>query len=311
MPSSKSAVPDMEVQKEAQISRSMSRYHRRPPPPHATTASPPVPPLRANTLQAHQPPPVPQSSTSRIRAVSSPQHAHSANTAQQRPRTAKQRADAAGAASDPARSPRADEQARDILQKERERQRLLKEKYEAEARAQREAKQAEASRLERLRKEEEEAALQKARQEAEEAEALRRQEAEQRAERERGKRLRKAETHRVLQRRDEEARNAKREESEHRAKLDEERARRVAPASPPVSPPRQEVNLGVFKRRKDDGLSHEAPVEPARAPPANLHLEDHEQETIRPGGGGIVLGIDAPTSAVNAGDRVCPSMFLH
>jgi hypothetical protein len=80
MPSSKSAVPDMEVQKEAQISRSMSRYHRRPPPPHATTASPPVPPLRANTLQAHQPPPVPQSSTSRIRAVSSPQHAHSANT---------------------------------------------------------------------------------------------------------------------------------------------------------------------------------------------------------------------------------------
>jgi hypothetical protein len=283
------AVPDVEPQKDAQISRSMSRYHRRPPPPQATTVSPPA---------------VPQPSNSRTRAASSPQN-HSANTAQHRPRTARQRGDATGTLSDPSRSPRADEGARDILQRERERQRLLKEKYEAEARTQREAKQAEIDRLERLRREEEEAALEKARQEAQQAEALRALEAESKAEKERGKRLRKAEAQKVLQRRDEEARSAKREQDEHRAKLEAERSRRVASASPPVSPPRHEVNLGVFKRRKDDGLSHGAPAEPARAPQLSLNLGDREEETIRPGGGGIVLGIDAPTSAVNAGDRVC------
>jgi hypothetical protein len=108
----------------------------------------------------------------------------------------------------------------------------------------------------------------------------------------------------VLQRREDEARSAKREQDEHRAKLEEERARRVASASPPVTPPRQDVNVGMFKRRNDDGLSHEAPVETTRAPQLNLNLGDREEETIRPGGGGVVLGIDAPTSAVNAGDRV-------
>jgi hypothetical protein len=300
--------PDMGAHKDAQISRSMSRYHRRPPAapvapvaPAAHATTPALPSLRSNTLPTHQTPPVTQPSTSRIRAASSPQYA--ANTAQHRPRTAKQQAQTSASASYQSRSPGADDSARQLMQKERERQRLLKEKYEAEARAQREAKQAELDRLERLRQEEEEAALQQAQREAEEAEAMRRQKEEQKAEQERGKRLRKAETQKVIQQREEDARQAKRDESERIARREDERARRAPSSSPPVSPPRQHANHGLFKRRKDDGLSPEDAVE-ARAPRISLHLEDRESETIRPGGGGAVLGIDAPTSAVNAGDRV-------
>lgn len=188
------------------------------------------------------------------------------------------------------------------MQKERERQRLLKEKYDAEARAQREAKQAEIDRLERLRQEEEEAARLKIQQEAEEAEALRLQKEEQRAEQERGKRLRKAEAQQVLQQREEEARRAKLEEKARKTRL-EERARQAQTSSPPVSPPRQDAAFGLFKRRKDDGLTAEAPVKSSSPPRLSLSFGDREAETIRPGGGGAVLGIDAPTSAVNAGDR--------
>jgi len=200
------------------------------------------------------------------------------------------------------------------LQKERERQRLLKERHDAEARAKREAKQAELDRAASLRREEEEAALLQAQREAEEAEQVRRQREEQRAEQERGKRLRKAETQKVLQQREEDARKAKEaererwarheEEKARKTRIEEESARKAPPSSPPVSPPRQDANFGLFKRRKDDGLTAEAPVETPRAPRLSLHLGDREAETIRPGGGGAVLGIDAPTSAVNAGDRV-------
>ncbi|KAH7079710.1 hypothetical protein FB567DRAFT_449909 [Paraphoma chrysanthemicola] len=288
------AAPEMEPQKDAQISRSMSRYHRRPTVSHATP--PAVPPLRSNALPAHQ---------------NSPHHAsHSANTAQHRPRTAKQ---TSAAGSSQSRSPREDDSARQLLLKERERQRLLKEKYEAEARAKREAKQAEIDRLEQLRLEEEEATARRLQQEAEEAEELQRQKQEQKAEQERGKRLRKVEAQKVLQQREEEARRARQEERERKAKQDErerrakheqEKARKAPSSSPPVSPPRHDANFGLFKRRKDDGLTQDAQAEAARAPRLSLHLGDRESETIRPGGGGAVLGIDAPTSAVNAGDRV-------
>jgi hypothetical protein len=136
--------------------------------------------------------------------------------------------------------------------------------------------------------------------------------------------LRKAEAHKVLQRREEEARQARREEDAHRAKveearqarrkdedrrakLEEERARKAPSSSPPVSPPRQDNNFGLFKRRKDDGLTPETqstPMETSKPPQLSLQLGDRPAEVIKPGGGGIVLGIDAPTSAVNAGDRV-------
>jgi hypothetical protein len=60
----------------------------------------------------------------------------------------------------------------------------------------------------------------------------------------------------------------------------------------------------MFKRRKDDVLGIEAPVQQSSPPRLSLSRGDPEEDTIRPGGGGVVLGIDAPTSAVNAGDRV-------
>jgi hypothetical protein len=291
------AVPEMEPKNDAPVSRSMSRYHRRPTVSHATT--PALPPIRSNTVVEHKKPSTPQQPASRYRAASS------ANATQHRPRTAKQREDGGGPPSSQSRSPRsprADQSARELLQKERERQRLLKEKYDAEARAQREAKQAELDRIEKARREEEEAALQEARIEQERAEALRRLENDEKAERERGKRLRKAEAHKVLQQRDEEARIVERARLERKAKAEEERAARKTPASsPPVSPPRHDTNFGLFKRRKDE-LTPEAPAISSKAPQLDLHLD--EPATIIPGGGGAVLGIDAPTSAVNAGDRV-------
>jgi hypothetical protein len=207
---------------------------------------------------------------------------------------------------------RGDDSARDILQREKERQRQLKEKYEAEARAQRQAKQAELDRIEKMRQEEEEAARLEAQREMEETETLRRQREEQKAEHEHRRRLQKAETQKVLQQREDGVRKAKLEEKERQATLAklEQKARKAPSSSPPVSPPRQqEIGFGMFKRRKDEALGLDAPAQ-ASAPP-QLSLNFDEEETIRPGGGGIVLGIDAPTSAVNAGDRVCTSSLKY
>jgi multidrug efflux pump subunit AcrA (membrane-fusion protein) len=209
---------------------------------------------------------------------------------------------------------RGDDSAREVLQREKERQRQLKEKYEAEARAQRQAKQAELERIEKARQQEEVAAQLAAQREAEEAEALRRQREEQRAEQERGKRLQKAETQKVLQQREENVRKAKLEEKERQATLAklEHKSRKAPSSSPPVSPPRQqEMGFGMFKRRKDDALGLDAPVQQSNPPQLSLSFDDKEEETIRPGGGGVVLGIDAPTSAVNAGDRVCILSVSH
>jgi hypothetical protein len=198
------------------------------------------------------------------------------------------------------------------LQREKERQRQLKEKYEAEARAQRQAKQVELDRIERMRHEEEEAARLDAQRKMEEAETLRRQREEQKVEQEHGRRLQKAETQKVLQQREEGIRKAKLEEKERQATLAklEQKARKVPASSPPVSPPRQqEIGFGMFKRRKDEALGLDAPVQ--QSSPPRLSLTLGKEDTIRPGGGGIVLGIDAPTSAVNAGDRVCASFIKY
>jgi len=312
------AVSEMQPQSDAPISRSMSRYHRRPTTSHATS---PNPPPGSNTIP-NAPPPLPAQlppstpSTSRNRAVSSPyQSSHSANTGQRRPRTARTRTtEASPPVSNAPRqqSLRGDDSAREVLQREKERQRQLKEKYEAEARAQKQAKQAELDRIERMRHEEEEAARLDAQREMEEAEALRRQREEQKAEQERGRRLQKAENQKVLQQREEGVRKAKLEEKERQATLAklEQKARKAPSSSPPVSPPRQqETGFGMFKRRKDEALGLDAPVQQPTAPQLSLNLG--EEETIRPGGGGVVLGIDAPTSAVNAGDRVCTSFIKH
>jgi hypothetical protein len=173
----------------------------------------------------------------------------------------------------------------------------MKERHDAEARARRQAQQAELDRAEKLRQEAEEAKRLQQQREFEEAEALRRQRVEQKAEQERGRRLQKAEP-----------RKAKQDERQRQAALAklEERTQK-SPSSPPtISPPRQqEIGFGMFKRRKDDALGLDAPAQYSALPQPNLGPNNHEEETIKPGGGGAVLGIDAPTSAVNAGDRVC------
>lgn len=199
----------------------------------------------------------------------------------------------------------------------------MKEKLEAEARAQKEAKRAEVERLEQLRLQEEEAARLQAERAAEEAEALRLQKEEEKAEKERGKKLRKAEAHKMVEQRKEDERRAKLEK-ENRARL-EEKSRTFqsqSSGSPPVSPPRQE-GFGLFKRRKDEGLSLSSDERPTmvRAQTARQHSSSdtrprtsrqasgsNQQDAILSGGGGAVLGIDAPTSAVNGGERVCFSI---
>lgn len=312
---------------DSNLGRSMSRYHRRPPTTHAT--SPNAAPLRSST--APQAPPLPQttlplSSSARHRAVSTPQHSSStANNVQPRPRTASKRADAAPSLPRDARlASQQHEDPRLLLQKERERQRLLKEKMEAEARAAKEAKIAEIERLEKLRLEQEEAARLDGERVAEAAEALRLQREEEKAEKERGKKLRKAEAQMMIEQKKEEERRAKLER-ENKARLAEKSRTFLSQSSgsPPASPPRHE-GFGLFKRRKDEGLSissEERPTTAARPRTATHNSNDQRPRTARQpsgtkepdailtGGGGAVLGIDAPTSAVNGGERRVTVVF--
>ncbi|KAH6638961.1 hypothetical protein C7974DRAFT_304722 [Boeremia exigua] len=307
------------------IGRSMSRYHRRPPTAHAT--GPNAPPQRSST--APQVPPLPRTSlpppsSARHRAVSTPPQSPPAGyNIQPRPRTAKYSADSARDARQYAQAQ--DEDPRVVLQRERERQRLLKEKMEAEARAQKEAKIAEIARLDQLRREQEEAARLEAERVAEAAEALRLQRDEEKAEKERGKKLRKAEAQKMVEQKKEEERRAKLEK-ENKARLEEKSRvfQSQSSGSPPTSPPRHE-GLGLFKRRKDEGLSLPTEERPTSARPQTTRQNSSNGQEPRPrtarqtsssqpdailvGGGGAVLGIDAPTSAVNGGERRVTVVF--
>lgn len=310
------AVPDSHAQNNAPLSRSMSRYHRRPATSHVTKSQPP--PIRSNTtFDAASPvsPQSPPSTSSNDAPNSPPQRLHVANTAQRRPRTAGPCAEPAYTDNDASRqqSLSGDDSAKEILHKEKERQRQMKEKYDAKARARRQARQAELDRAEKMRHEAEHAARllqqqQQQQREFEEAEALRRQRAEaKRAELEHGRRLQKTESRKTSRSREDDTQRAKQEERQRQAVLAKLEERTQKPPSSPaaVSPPRQqEVGFGMFKRRKDEALGLDAPAQVSAPPQLNLSFSNREEETIRPGGGGVVLGIDAPTSAVNAGDRV-------
>ncbi|KAF2179865.1 hypothetical protein K469DRAFT_594470 [Zopfia rhizophila CBS 207.26] len=293
-------MPPMEPQKEVAVSRSMSRYHRRPQ--TSQSAGQKGPPVRSNTEIV---PPLPTTtaanttSSARIRALSSPQQpSRVPNDAQPwLPNTSKARAEAAPlmakGGGEPSQAAR--DEAKQLIQHEAERQRRMHEKLKAERRAKLEAAQAERERQEKLRTEEEEAERLKAQREAEEADQLRREKEEQ----ERGKRLQKAESASRLKRREEEERKAKYEEAA-------KRTQKSQASSPPVSPPRHNGGgFGLFRRRKDDWPgSLEGPANTGRPRQATSSSnENREYDTIRPGGGGAVLGIDAPISAVNAGDR--------
>lgn len=284
-------LPPFEAQPDAPVSRSMSRYHRRPATSHGAAAKAP---LRSATLRAPaqpttaQPPP-----SSRNRALSSPQ-AQPVNSPQPRvPNTSRARVEAPSSSSISARQPArtARDEAKQLMQDEADRQRRMKEKIEAEKRAKLKAEQEERERQEKLRRaEEEEAERLRAQKEAEEAELLRRQ----REEKERGKRLQKAETAKRLQ---------EREEAERKARIEEARPKAQA-SSPPVSPPRHNGGFSMFRKRQDSSPGSVERSSNHSKPPQTSH-GNRDMDTIRPGGGGAVLGIDAPISAVNAGDRVC------
>ena len=291
--------PPIDAPTSAPVSRSMSRYHRRPTTAHAAAQK--APPPRSNTDIT---PPLPAngqaaiSNAARLRALSSPQQqsqARVANGTQKRPPTAsKTRPDAlplvAKGGREPSRTAR--DEAKQVLQDEAERQRRIHEKQKAEKRAKLEAaEQARREKEEQLRreKEEEEEARVRAEQdaqeaqrlhaqrEAEEAEQLRRQQEEQ----ERGKRLQKAESAAHLRKREE--------------------AARKAPDPEPTSPPK----MPFFSRRRAENAPTAARSPPSRSTPRQTsNGSQPDLETIRPGGGGAVLGVDAPISAVNAGDRV-------
>lgn len=187
-------------------------------------------------------------------------------------------------------------EAKKLLQEEAERQRRMHEKLKAEKRAKLEAEEAEHKRQERLRLDEEEAerlrAQREAQRQADDAEQSRRKREEQ----EHGKRLQKAESSkRILHR----------EEEERKAKYDQ--ASRKVQATPPVSPPKH-AGFGLFRRHK-----HDVPASPERAVNITRSRQsdaNRDFENIQAGGGGAVLGIDAPISAVNTGDRVHCSHYF-
>jgi hypothetical protein len=275
------------------VSRSMSRYHRRPTASHATP--PKAPPLRSATLNV-PPPEAAQVSTAaaRNRAQSSPQTRNPSNV-QPRPNTSRTRE--AATATSPGERPRprtARDEAKQLLQDEHDRQRRLREKLEAEKREKlraEQAKQAEQARREQQRAEEDLERL-RAQREAEDAEQLR----QQQHEKERGTRLQKAESSKRLR---------EREDAERQARAEE--ATRKEHASPSTSP-RRHRGFTLFKRPSDSPQSPPQASPPSKPPPTSYSNRD--MDNIKAGGGGAVLGIDAPVSAVNAGDRVSCSLLI-
>ncbi|OCK81011.1 hypothetical protein K432DRAFT_296510 [Lepidopterella palustris CBS 459.81] len=222
--------------------------------------------------------------------------------------------------------PTAREEARQLIQGETERQKQVQAKLRADKRAKLEAEQAERDKLERAA---EEAERIRAQQEAEEAERLR---LEKEAELlERGKRLQKAESaSRIKASREEEERQARlkwAQESTHRVHkpvqlnddlADHEPQPQTRPQTrhqtspqqtpqqtpPPPSPSKQGMKLGIFKRRKaEDSPENPATTSKSKQRSNTIANDNGPPTTIIPGGGGAVPGIDAPKSAVNAGDR--------
>jgi hypothetical protein len=282
------AVPPipMDAHNAAPVSRSMSRYHRRPTTSHPSPAK--APPLRSATVDVlSQPAPSQDPAAARNRALSSPYARAAPDVSPRAPNSSRARAEAAPMPTTNARPRTARDDARQLMQDEAERQRRMREQIEADKHAKAKAEQAERERQEQQRREAEDAERLMLQGEAEAAEQLRRQ----KEEKDRGKRLQKVESSKRMQ---------EREEAERRARIEE--AARNTPASPPVSPPRQGGRFGIFGRRRDNSAASQSP--PSAARPSHTSHENKDMDTIRPGGGGAVLGIDAPISAVNAGDRV-------
>ncbi|KAF2196521.1 hypothetical protein GQ43DRAFT_404933 [Delitschia confertaspora ATCC 74209] len=295
-------MPPLEPQNPVPMNRSMSRYHRRP---RTASSAAQKTPLQPNIAEA---PPLPTSSrpfanemmSASTRSVDAqPPSAQLPTRAMShaQPRIPNASRGCAGTAPSNAKGPREPPQsalgeAKRLMEDEAERQKRLQDKMKAEKRAKLEA--AEAGR-ERLRRDAE----------AQEAERVRVQ-----RETEAARRLRDekepTELRQRLQETESSSRLRKREEGDREA-IDERAAQRIANeqtvASPPNPLPRHGPTFGFFRRRKaDEPLSSPAnPIQNMR--PGQISQGQNAADTIRPGGGGAIPGIDAPISAVNAGDR--------
>lgn len=225
--------------------------------------------------------------------------------------------------------PAARDEARQLIQGEAERQRRMQAKLRADKRAKFEAEQAEKERLERDAEDAERARAQKEAEQAEQAEQAQLEKEAERAERhERQKKTDGAGRSKV---RHEESRS---KGKEHRERDHHESSRRpqrppqlkeepdgsrlkTPPEKPPNphSPSKHGTKFGFLKKRKEDD-SPKSPNNPANiskprqvsngnGPPVinTLLGGNGPPMSIKPGGGGVVPGIDAPISAVNAGDR--------
>lgn len=275
------------------ISRSMSRYHRSRP----TAAVPP--------LQAQQP--------ASQRALAGQQHvsdqdillscsaAETATRVQQghvsRQKPVQLRETTVSSPQAPtASSPRrlaknqptsARDEAEQLLTSEAERHKTMHEKLRVDKMESLEAKEAEAA---RQRQEKHELDRLKARQDGDEAS---RNQANRNEDRLR-QNLSQEQADRSVR--------AQRMQREERSRAEE--SRRMAQASgatPTALPGVLKEGLSFLKRRRGDDAPKSSDV--LAEPNARMSADGGAQATIKPGGGGVVPGTDAPVSAVNAGER--------
>jgi hypothetical protein len=322
------------------VNRSMSRYHRRP----QTSAGPSTsrsalssPKQRDTVAQQFTVPPIPQEPQSmmRMRAQSSGHvrpdagfYGQSTSHGSPTGRVPGTRTTNTSAAGD--RQPK--DAARELLEREAERQRRMKEKIKADKRARLEEQERE---LERKKQEEEEAERLRLQQQAEEENRQRQLKLQQDQEKAEQQRLRLEEKEKRRQeqeaahqlREQEKAREKQRKEEEKirlREAKEHERATRklqkghtYAPeSSPPPGPNSPLRKLGTPPSKPFFGSPTRNPLGESFQPeetPSNTRprqVSGGNDVTIKPGGGGVVPGTDAPISAVNAGDRVCYHMTL-
>ncbi|GME41798.1 Pleckstrin-like protein [Neofusicoccum parvum] len=288
--------PSPEPPKSATVSRSMSRYHRQRP--RTTTAAvapdaaaPPLPSQGHRAPTQPGPPPAAREQR-RVRAQSNPGGAPSRQPT--RPTTSGGQ-DGAADGNVVGSPSRAREEARRLLEGESQRQARMNAELKAEKRvkleeaqklrAKQEAEESERRNAERIRQYQEKRAEDlKARQEAARAQAARtRQEEEDRQH--------------VVER--ERPRTAK------TAGASSESDAPPVPPSPqsPSSPRRKDRLAGLLRRRKEDQQPNSNFIPAPKPRQVSNDTNNNPDAFIKAGGGGVVPGIDAPISAVNAGDR--------
>ncbi|KAF2276494.1 uncharacterized protein EI97DRAFT_442432 [Westerdykella ornata] len=260
-------MPSSEFQRDAPVSRSMSRYHRRPTVSHGSAQKPQMAPLAAAAPVSAAP------SNARSRAQGSAQYTASnsrVNEPAPLPNTSRPRREESPLVSAPVgREPSqaARDEAKQLMEQEAERQRRMQEKLKAQKRAMLEIQEREAEAAQREHRMKDEQELQRQVQQAESAARFKKEE----------------------------------EEEVHRARLRKKAPEAQQTRSPPTSPQRHGLHL-FGRRRKEDTPSSPETQTQIEQQRLRSDSSDREFNTIRPGGGGAVPGIDAPVSAINAED---------